>query len=103
MELSDQRIDDDYIHLDRIQIPTENGVGVGGRRHTLTPTHTLTQLTSSYVPSSIPFLTNKFNICINNNNNNNNRNPSASGLVGSAMSLSSSSSTVNMRINNSIE
>ncbi|CAF3230310.1 unnamed protein product [Rotaria socialis] len=51
---------------------------------------TKTQLTSSSVPSSISFLTNKSNI----RNNNNNQNPSASALVGSAMTLSSSSSTV---------
>jgi hypothetical protein len=48
---------------------------------------TKTQLTSTSVPSSISFLTNKSNI-------RNNNNPSASALVGSAMTLSSSSSTV---------
>ena len=49
---------------------------------------TKTQLTSTTVPSSISFLTNKSNILRNNNN------PSASALVGSAMTLSSSSSPV---------
>jgi hypothetical protein len=48
---------------------------------------TKTQLTSTPVPSSVSFLTNKS--IIRNNNN-----PSASALVGSAMTLSSSSSTV---------
>ncbi|CAF1375444.1 unnamed protein product [Adineta steineri] len=48
---------------------------------------TKTQLTSTSVPSSISFLTNKSNI-------RNNNNPSAFALVGSAMSLSSSSSAV---------
>ena len=48
---------------------------------------TKTQLTSTSVPSSISFLTNKSNI-------RNNNNPSASALVGSAMTLSSSSSPV---------
>jgi hypothetical protein len=50
---------------------------------------TKTQLTSTSVPSSISFLTNKSNI-----RNNNNNNPSASALVGSAMTLSSSLSAV---------
>ena len=50
---------------------------------------TKTQLTSASVPSSISFLTNKSNNIRNNNNN-----PSASALVGSAMTLSSSSSPV---------
>jgi len=49
---------------------------------------TKTQLNSTSVPSSISFLTNKSNIIRNNNN------PSASALVGSAMTLSSSSSPV---------
>jgi hypothetical protein len=48
---------------------------------------TKTQLTSTSVPSSISFSTNKSNI-------RNNNNPSASALVGSAMTLSSSSSPV---------
>jgi hypothetical protein len=50
---------------------------------------TKTQLTSTSVPSSLTFSTNKPNI-----RNNNSNNPSASALVGSAMTLSSSSSTV---------
>jgi hypothetical protein len=48
---------------------------------------TKTQLTSTSVPSSLTYSTNKSNI-------RNNNNPSASALVGSAMTLSSSSSTV---------
>jgi hypothetical protein len=47
---------------------------------------TKTQLTSTSVPSSLIFSTNKTNI--------RNNNPTASALVGSAMTLSSSSSTV---------
>ncbi|UJR15167.1 hypothetical protein I4U23_002130 [Adineta vaga] len=50
---------------------------------------TKTQLTSTSVPSSTSCLTNKSNI-----RNNNNNNPSAFALVGSAMTLSSSSSVV---------
>lgn len=50
---------------------------------------TKTQLTSTSVPSSLTFSTNKSNL-----KNNNNNNPTASALVGSAMTLSSSSSTV---------
>jgi hypothetical protein len=48
---------------------------------------TKTQLTSTSVPSSLTYSTNKPNI-------RNNNNPSASALVGSAMTLSSSSSVV---------